>query len=98
MVYRQPPIRKNNVKASRGWSQRHRSTKYHRDLLRTRGKAGPKPRFPLFEFFYYAKKRNHKVLVQVLIKFSVDVFLYAGEAHDVVYCLLEIRCVLITLL
>ena len=73
MVYRQPPIRKNNVKASRGWSQRHRSTKYHRDLLRTRGKAGPKPRFPLFEFFNYAKKRNHKVLVQVLIKFSVDV-------------------------
>ena len=73
MVYRQPPIRKNNVKASRGWSQRHRSTKYHRDLLRTRGKAGPKPRFPLFEFFNYAKKRNHKVLVQVLIKYSVDV-------------------------
>lgn len=27
MVYRQPPIRKNNVKASRGWSQRHHSTK-----------------------------------------------------------------------
>ena len=26
MVYRQPPTKKNNVEASRGWSQQHHST------------------------------------------------------------------------
>lgn len=50
MVYRQPPIRKNNVKASRGWSQRHHSTKYHRDLLRTRGVRGRSPAFRYLNF------------------------------------------------